>query len=496
MSHRIFCTVTTTILAVAAFASPGLAAEDDDLAGWIPASANSIAVVRAEKLLHSPLGRKKKWSQQQREAYDSGLISTPPGVEALVRATEFRIGSGVSPLTISLYRTAQETLVRQIAQRDNAKVEKVGDYVAYRSGRGPYFVQLANKLMGGVQPADRQLLSRWLRAGKSAPPAAADSYLRTALTSDPDDQVVIALDLSDMLDAESVAAWISSLPNAREFQNVDGLAALFASIRGVRLALNVTDKIVCKLQLTFGEPVGPYAGGVEKCVLAWLDEAGGRMDQFDAPEAKVTGGTISLQTVVDEEAMRRVMSLIQTPHEIGPAAPEAEAGKTADGVASRNYFQAVEKLVQSLSRQNRKASDYNRTALWHDNFARKIEELSTAGVDPDLAAWGKSVATNLHALANSLRGVPVEVNRLQRSIRVHVQTEAYRYASTTYADLYRPGRVYQDSNLSEVRASQAEAIARGNDQRDEIWQMLNDDHDVIKKKMEEKYKIPFGTAAK
>jgi hypothetical protein len=493
MSPRATSVVIPAFLAICGWAGLSYAAENDDMLRWIPQATNSVAIVRVKQLLESPLGRKEKWSQQQRDGYAAGVTSTPPGVEEIVRATEVRTAGAAAATTFTVYRTIQESMVRSIARRDSATIDKVGDTVAVRSARGPYFVQLAPKLMGAVEPADRQVLSRWIRDGLKAPPVPSDSFLHKAVRADEADQVIVAVDLSDMLDPESVAQWIKSLPKQNQFGNVNELAGLFASIRGIRMSVKVTDKVACQLQLSFGQPVGPNGPGVEQCVMAWLDEVGGRIDQFNAPEVTAKGNTVTLQSPLDQEGFRRLISLIRSPHDdFEHESPAVGTNKPADGIASRRYFQAVSQYLENLDRQNRKASDYNRTALWHENFANKVDEQSLAGVDADLAAWGKSVSDNLRALANSLRGTPVEINKLDRKVRVHTQMNMYRYASTPYADLYRPGTVNINSNLSDVRAAQAEAVEDGNDKRDEIWQMLYDDKAAIEKKMEDRYKIGFA----
>ncbi|MBI3863223.1 MAG: hypothetical protein HY290_15135 [Planctomycetia bacterium] len=492
MSHRLSSVACFPLLVLGLSAPVARAADIDDLIQWIPTSANSLAIVRMKDLLQSPHGRKQKWTTEHKEAYASGLVSTPLGVDLAVRATEVRTAGADQAATYTLYRTSLNDMVRQIAHRDKVTIDRVNELVAVRSLRGPYFVQLAPMLMGSVLPSDRQVLSRWLKSSANQPPAAGDNFLIQAITNDEHDQIVIAVETSDMLDAESVAQWISSHPKTRETSNVSELSALFAGMRGIRLSVQVTDKIVSRLQLTFSRPVGSNAPGVEKCILMWLAEAGARIDQFDSPETTTKGNSVTLEVQIDDEGFRRIISLIQTPHADVSHANSNGSDRPADGIASRTYFQAVNKLVDNLSKQNRKATEYNQTALWHENFARKISSLSVAGVDPDLAAWGHSVSEHLLGLASSLRGTPVEVDKLDRKIRVQTQMNAYRYASTPYADLYRPGSVNVTSNLGDVRAAQNEAVLNGNDQRDQIWTMIYDDRTAIQKKMEDKYKIVFG----
>ncbi|HEY3969385.1 MAG TPA: hypothetical protein VGM05_32835 [Planctomycetaceae bacterium] len=493
MFNRISLIVCALFVVAGQSATTANAADIDDLIRWIPDSANSVAIVRMENLLKSAHGRKQRWATEYKDAYASGLVSTPLGVNLAVRATEIRTAGADQAATYTLYRTSLDEMVRTLALRDQVKIDRVNELVAVRSLRGPYFVQLAPKLMGSVLPADRQVLSRWLKSAARQPPPPGDSFLHKAITTGEQDQVVIAVDTSEMFDADSVAQWISSLPRSKELANVGDLSALFASLHGIRLSVQVTDVITSRLQLTFDRPVASNAPGVEKCVLTWMAETGARIEQFDAPDTTAKGNTATLEVQIDDEGFRRIISLIQTPHaDVTHLANTAGTDRPADAVASRTYFQAIGKLVDNLSRQNRKATEYNQTALWHENFARKIADLSVAGVDPDLAAWGKSVSDHLLELANSLRGTPIEVNKLERKVRVHTQMNAYRYASTPYADLYRPGTVNISSNLADVRAAQNEAILDGNDQRDQIWNLLAEDRAAIQKKMEEKYKIVFG----
>ena len=487
--------VTLTIGLFACFFSAlsvARGAELDELSKWIPAASNSIAIVRVRSLLESPHGKRQKWAAEQREAYTAGLVSTPPGVELAVRATEVRTGGGEKPATYTLYRMLNDDQVRMLAMRDKVQVDKVQELVAFRSPRGPYFVQLTKKLVGSVIPADRQILSRWLRSSANPPPPAADSFLNQVLMSDDPDQVVIAVDLTDMIDFDSASQWIGSLPKSPELSDVRGLATLFSQCQGMRLSVYVDNTITCQLKLSFHRQVGSYAPGVEKIVLAWMAETGARIDQFDAPDTSSQGNTVTLKVAVDDEALRRVISLIQTPHSDTANHPVEAATGPGEALPSRAYFQGVNKLVDNLARQNRKANDYNQTAVWHENFARKIGELPLTGVDPELAQWGKSVSDHLLALAQSLRGTPIEVNKLERKIRVHTSISAYRYASTPYADLYRPGWINASSNLSDVRGAQYEAIMDGNDKRDEIWNMIDEDRTNIQTKMEDKFKIPFG----
>ncbi len=161
-----------------------------------------------------------------------------------------------------------------------------------------------------------------------------------------------------------------------------------------------------------------------------------------------------------------------------------------NAVATANYYSSVCDLLNSLIRKNQNAVNYDKTALWHETFAKQIATLSTTGVDPEVAAWGRDVSGKLMALASSLRGVPVEVNKLENSIRVNTSTDYRWYANSAESGpMYFPTWIHTQNNVGDVRAQQDEVIARNADQREAIWSMLRNSTAQVARDMEYKYKI-------
>jgi hypothetical protein len=482
------------------FAFPAAAqSAEEELAPWIPPTTNTLAVVRVRELLDSPVGKQQQWRNLQRDAYVSGTIATPPGIDLMVRATEFQLGGGDAP-TYTLFRTATKSVVDAIARKQKTPTERIADRVAVRAN-DQYFAQLAPQLMGSVSPANRQTLSRWLKTS-TASAEAGHQFLRDAvLTVGDDAQVVIAIDLADMFEPQLLSRWLSANPGGQKFAEPDAVATLFATVQGVRLSIHVTDTIAGRLRVTLGQPAGPRSGDIAKVVLAWLDESGARVGSGPPPAVTADGNNVTLEAALDVEGIRRVMSLIRSPHAAHAAPATETAGEpapvpprtgTPDLEESSRYFTAVNKLVDSLNRQNRRADDYLKTAMWHENFAQQIDQLPTDGVDPELVAWSHNVSTQLTALAKSLRGVPLEVNELQKTVRMDVTTERYWVASNPYTDFYRPGNVSTTTNLVEVRTRQAAVVAENAQQRDAVWQFIGAERAAVSKNMREKYGTTFG----
>ena len=183
-----------------------------------------------------------------------------------------------------------------------------------------------------------------------------------------------------------------------------------------------------------------------------------------------------------------MLSLIRSPH---LTAKEAAAeSHEPNALASEAYYDRVCALLNTLLSRNRAATGYEKTALWHVEFARKIAALAPTAVDPALLRWGRDVSKELVALASSLRGEKVRLQDLEQSIRVD-DTTMYNWAGAgPYGEpLGFPVWVYSDSNLDLVRAEQDAAVQKAAGDRDAIWNMLREETTAIAKQMEHQYHI-------
>ncbi len=388
-----------------------------------------------------------------------------------------------------MFAMDQNAIIADIAKHERASSEQIVGSFACLSPRGIYFVQLAPGILGAVQPPDRRAVSAWVRSGAASNGSNLSPFLKTALDATDDALIVIAVDLTDMLNPLQVRAWLAASPRLKVRKNLDEVAALVASIRGARLAVNVTDTANARLVLDFDKPIGSQSL-LREVVLQWLDDAGAQTEVIAQARTSVENKSFAFEAPLDDSALRRLLSLIQSPH-------LAEKDETANlenpapnAVATANYYSSVCDLLNSLIRKNQNAVNYDKTALWHETFARQIANLPTTGVDPELAAWGRDVSGKLMALASSLRGVPVEVNQLENSIRVNTSTDYAWYAnSAENGPMYFPAWVHTQSNAGDVRAQQEDVIAKNADQREAIWSMLRNSTAQVAHDMEYKYKI-------
>jgi hypothetical protein len=180
------------------------------------------------------------------------------------------------------------------------------------------------------------------------------------------------------------------------------------------------------------------------------------------------------------------MFMPPTPPPPQAAPPKLEANGASIS-ATRNYFQMVNQILDELKRKIKNLDDYNKSAAWHDSFAKSIEQLSTRYVDPDMVKYAQTQVAKLKTLSHSLRGTVVEVSALQ--------------GGTVYIANYSGGfgwwggggnSVSVESNVAKIRTQQADIVAKDATRRFDIWESTNTDRDDILKLMQQRYKVDMA----
>src|SRR5262249_7324224 len=132
-----------------------------------------------------------------------------------------------------------QTTLDQIAKAEGGIVNKFGNQSAVASPRGAYFANVGNYQVAVYAPADRQAFARWLR-GQSEGKEGASQYLRKAVATQGNAQMVVAADLSDLVDPITSRIYLGHLPTVvkRNLNPVD-ISSLFASLKGLVLRITM-----------------------------------------------------------------------------------------------------------------------------------------------------------------------------------------------------------------------------------------------------------------
>ncbi len=511
MNH---CCNAAAVLVVFLAGSAIAPAQDvSDLLPLVPRDANALAVFRVHALTGSPRGQKEGWAARHESQHLDGAVTIPPWVEVLVRASFVRPGTRGGDWTTVLTPLPAGYEMTQLAQREGTEVQEIAGHAAVLSERhSGYFVEFkgdggsAPRVLGGMAPASRQDAARWIaETGRATGAEGVSPYLVEAV-QDATPQLVLALDMRDMLDPVHIRNRLDAA-EALKGQGAprSALIIAFQTLRGVRFSMRVQDTTTAEVRFDFGRRIGDEGKFVKPLFIEFLNDAGAALDELESSEVKVDGQTVTLRMPLSDESLRRVLSLITAPpppHSPGraaqatPAPPQPASGP--DAIASRRYFQAVSRNVDDLARAYSRGQSYARTAQWHENFAQRIDHLPTAGVDPALVEYGRRISSQLRALGASLRGTAVKVNALDRSVFYNtefVPANGFEWwwggARTAWGPVVQPQNVVVTSNLQEVRAKQAEVSAAAAPEREQIWQMINDERDAIERQMIGKFGEQF-----
>lgn len=494
---------TLFILFLTVTAMPVYAVELGTALKHLPGATNSLAIVRVPQLMKSPLGIQEGWAQKHQTQFMSGAVHIPPSVDFVVRGFEFHPED--TRITRSYGIAAWQTPISmsRLAEHEKVRLETITGHSVVHTDRNTYFAELSPGLVGGVSPDYRQDLARWLREVDRGATDAMSPYLQEVAAQIGDAQIVLALDFQDLIDPKSWRERIKSSSAVADKPNaVTTLTHLTDTLRGISLKIHVTDKTTAVVSLDFGTVVSQTTKPFLKPILIdLLGEAGAALDDLAEGEVEAKGKTATITFPLSDAGLRQIMSIILMPtpghNTTGESTAATDAGANPEQVAARfalqaskTYFAAINQILDDLEKQAKKGGNYNRSATWHDNFAKKIDQLSMRGVDPDLLSYGANVSSNLRGLAASLRGIPVTVNQLQGAVTYNVQFETPGYRNTCNSIWssvsYQPGYVNVQTNQAEIRAQQNAAIAAGAKQREQIWQIIADNRNQARIKMVQK----------
>lgn len=499
--------------------SQGAAQDVAGLLPFLPEDSNTISVLRVRDLIHSPRGEREGWAEKHETEFLQGAVTVPPWVEVLVRSSYARPGVPGGDWTAVVLPLPETYQMADLAKREGTEVQQIAEHSAVLASRhSGYFVELqkpgegARGILGGMSPATRQDISRWIaESHRSGAGLGLSQYLKDA-AGDDSAQIVLALDMHEMLDPVQVRYRLDGTTALKDKAEAKAKLRIdLQTLKGVQFKVRVRDEATAEMRLDFGRQIGDEGQYLKPLVIELLGDAGAELEEFADAQLRVSGSSATLTMPLSDESLRRVLSLVTAPPpgsgagRTTPAAtpPEPAQEPSAPNLtASRRYFQAVNRNIDDLQKAYGRAQSYARTAQWHETFAKRIEHLPTAGVDPALLEYGRTVSSNLRALGASLRGTAVQVNALDKSVVYNVDvTPTYQsgvdwwwggartaWGPYTYG---QPVVVNVTSNLADVRAKQAEIVSATAPQREQIWQIIIDDRAATERAMVGKYGAEF-----
>jgi hypothetical protein len=472
----------------------------------IPDSTNTLTLIRMRAIMDTSIAKREGWAQKRESQYLEGAVLVPPTSPLVVVATRLAGHALTESLTIGFIAVEKEVSNAQFLAREKGEIQYVAGETVFMSARNAYYVGRGTKYLAVITPADRQELAHWLKFAKRNQESVLPDYLKESADAEPTAHVMIAIDPQDLFlpDRLEARAKNSQALAKNDKPEVATFAFFLRSLRGVRLTAQVGENTTATLRFDFRDKTGPEARMLKPFLIELFDDWGAEIEELASAELSIEEKSIILKSRISIASLKHVLSLVLPPiPKIQPPEPVKVASKpqpTKEELtlkASMDYYQQVNKLVGELEKKYKKATDYEKTALWHDSYAKRIEQLPDENVDPSLLKYGADTAARLHALADSLRGVVVELNALQTGMY-------YRSSGGVGIGLGAGGRLSLsvtagggavDSNVGQIRTLQAQAVAKGAETRMKIWNMIRDERSSIRNRMQNKFKVNFDPAA-
>lgn len=502
--------LTVTLFAHGAGAASG--ADVAELLPYVPQATNALVVVRAGDILKAARGAPAVAAEESRESLIAGVLNIPSWVDVVVRATRINPSASGPAWSAAVVPLPPEVGFEALAKHEGGVLQDLAGRPAFRSSRG-YVVQLKPGLIGVMRTGSRQDAAFWIvqTAGGSA---GMSGYLSEAAAGP--GQIILAFDATNMVDPEGVRIQLMH-SQALEGKPAEQAAAakLLVGLRGAKAALTLGAETQIEIRLDFSSAVSD-AEMMKTLLVEFLDNNGAALPELAGATASADGASVVIRTTFSDESLRKLMTLVAAPTpahsaETAPAAavrassapasttpppaPSTATPQSQAAAASRTYYRNVSRLISDLRRQLRSAKDYEKTALWHDRFADQIDQLSVVGIDPAVVDFGAEVSRDFRAVAASLRGESTQVQALSGTVttEVRVNNGFWGYTGAKYGAFggYIPGPGELQSNVGQVRAAQAQAVAQGAEQRNQLWQAIDEAQNRTRIAMSQKYGIDF-----
>lgn len=475
--------LATTCLAVTfSFQAAGLWAGDPViLLPVVPAAANAILVIDVDSLYGSKLAENYHWADKTNLEHSVRPILVPSEASAVAIAAQLDPDAGLKlQWQVSIAQMKKALPLESIARWEGGYVDKISGTDVAWTPSDCYIMELPEQRLALLNPASRQIVSRWLELRQNSSNKKLSDYLASAATLVNDrTQIVMALELKDAIAPHRLKAALEQ--SQVLFNNQSAAIAvekLVSGVLGVTLKVNVNYDAVGEFRVDFettprNDPV------LKPLILEVLNRHGLQLEELDDWPLTVDGNALVLKGKFSPEGLRKVGSLLQLPStkfaDLEGAEP-TEPGTPDYTKRSQQYFTAVSSLIDDLNKQLKTGRDNH--SVWMERYGKKIDSLPILNVDEELLDWGSMVAETFRDVALEKRSSGIRQGARSASV----------YGDYYYSDGgYYRNRPVANEKIEIRRQEQATA----NQMRINSWKDIEDSRADIRRQMTKKYGVEF-----
>ncbi len=459
----------------------------EDLATKIPASANVVVLLDAQRLLASPQAVREDWKSRYEQAFASGSVTMAPDTQRMVLASQMEYETMRPQWIVAVADFGKPRSAAEVARASKGVLDPFGRTPAVALRDNAYAIELGPQRFAAMSPANRQSVARWLRETEGRKSPALTPFLKEAITTAKKSGMVMVFDLEDAIPPDIVRAKLAASAVLKG-KNIDAAAAakVLDGVRGVVLEVAVTDNSYARLLIHFrgdSSILVPVAKPLVQDVLAGL---GAAIDDIDGWTVQPGPQSIAIQGTLTEAGRKRIFSLVDNPLAALLAADQSETS-TLDreqakvAASSQQYFKALASVVEEVRTESAKSKTFGQNALWFDKWARRIDSLPVLNVDEELTKFSEYLSTQLREMAAAMRGIGIQSGA--RTAQVWDSTSVYYSGYSVYAES-------RDAD-PERRAIRAEEKAKGATSARATAQDIQNAIGKIRKDLTQKYQVEF-----
>ncbi|MDA8745109.1 hypothetical protein N9N28_10795 [Rubripirellula amarantea] len=370
----------------------------------------------------------------------------------------------------------------------NELATSVGGYVDQIAGQDVvwspqemYLYPAKENRLGVLRPADRSLVSGWL---SSDMPVNYSSFLdKWAAQKESFLSMMLAIEVKNVFSPVPMAKRLETFKSIKS-KSPESVASTLASANGISIIVGRRSLNECIVSVEFTKSPASLENIAAELFAEMLERGGSAAPEVLTWKAKVDGNTLSLQGPITESTLSGLLGIFsledQASRTIALSSDGGSQGKTEAekmGFYSKHYFDEVNAIIERT--RDHKSQTTGALAKWNDQRARKIDELGTLNVDPEMIQYGTNVA-------EALRGNALTVT--QGNIAAG-KTKAAQGLNNGY---YGNGSYYNANSTADYHAV-TNAYARGNayanfkDTLNQIDQLTAQ----VRRTMTEKYQLQF-----
>jgi hypothetical protein len=497
MRSALRCCLCIFLTAPLLLAGRPTSAQFEDLAARVPATANAIVLLDAQKLLATPLAKREGWAEKYDQAFAAGLATISPDTRQMILASQLDYEYMKPHWELALADFSAPRKVADIARRTKGTLDQIAELPVVALSDDSYCVQLAPTRLGVMSPANRQTIARWVSKVASKPEAALSPYLQATLVASQTSQIVVAFDLQDAVPPEVIRAKLAA-SSTLAGKNIDLGAAAKAleGLRGMVFEVAVTDNSQGRLRVHFNRDASVLAPVAKPLILEVLGGMGAMIADIRDWSAATEPQRFTLSGPLSADGRKRVLSLIDHPTAALVAANQTtstssaqESNRAAD--ATQQYFKAIMSSTDDLREKEMKT--WGQKAMWLDNAGRKLDRLPILDVDPDMLAFGRYTSARMRDASAALKGIGITTAAQQAQVYQQYSTSGAGYGG---GGAYGYGGGYSYYNewnnvAGQRRAISAQNRAEGVTMAQAIAREWENETTKVRQAMTQKFRINF-----